>query len=301
MDWGEEESVPPEPPVVTSTPPTGQSETSSGVGGGGGGGRRESWGHGEDPTSGPSEPGVYKCVAIYTYEAQNPDELSIVENEHLELIGEGDGDGWVRARNYKGEEGYVPQNYVEADADAEVGDSGSASMPGYPLQPQISFSSVDYHVQDPNAVVPPGDLDAAGQPLGPPLDSVAEESQPMTVTTTTTAAPSAIRKTSDSSMPNGFSGGSGGYPMEEYGHQVNSEDVNVGAPATSVSSGFTTPFINELRGEGGEFCRALYDYEATGPEELSFYEGQIIRLTKRVKKRELKMLNNFHPFLSLLI
>ena len=32
----------------------------------------------------------------------------------------------------------------------------------------------------------------------------------------------------------------------------------------------------------GNFCRALYDYEATGPEELSFYEGQIIRIIRFV-------------------
>jgi len=35
--------------------------------------------------------------------------------------------------------------------------------------------------------------------------------------------------------------------------------------------------------DGGiDFCRALYDYEATAPEELSFYEGQIIKITRRV-------------------
>lgn len=39
----------------------------------------------------------------HTTQAQNPDELTIVENEELELMGEGDGDGWVQARNYKGE------------------------------------------------------------------------------------------------------------------------------------------------------------------------------------------------------
>lgn len=252
MDWGEEEVAPPEPPV-TSPPPTAKSEGSST------GGRRESWS--TDQAAG-SESGLIKCVAIYTYEAQNPDELSIVENEHLELIGEGDGDGWVRARNYKGEEGYVPQNYVEAEAPT------SASMPGYPLQPQISFSSVDYYVQDPNAVVPPGDLDRA------PLDSVSESAE----------LASSTRKHSESSMPNGYGAvGGSGLDTDDYSHQVAAEDVNVAAPATSVSSGFTTPFINELRGDGAEYCRALYDYEATGPEELSFYEGQIIKLTKKVR------------------
>jgi hypothetical protein len=48
-------------------------------------------------------------------QAQHPDELTIVESEQLEVIGEGDGDGWLRARNYKGQEGFVPHNYLDVD------------------------------------------------------------------------------------------------------------------------------------------------------------------------------------------
>ncbi|XP_032309765.1 protein nervous wreck isoform X8 [Drosophila ananassae] len=58
---------------------------------------------------------IFKCTALYSYTAQNPDELTIVENEQLEVVGEGDGDGWLRARNYRGEEGYVPHNYLDID------------------------------------------------------------------------------------------------------------------------------------------------------------------------------------------
>lgn len=54
---------------------------------------------------------------MYSYNAQNPDELTIVENEQLEVIGDGDGDGWLRARNYRGEEGYVPHNYLDVERD----------------------------------------------------------------------------------------------------------------------------------------------------------------------------------------
>ncbi|ODN02242.1 F-BAR and double SH3 domains protein 2 [Orchesella cincta] len=197
VDWGDQHEEPSEEPPVASPPPTDNQSQS---------GHRESWSN--DPNE--SQSGLVKCVAIYTYTAQNPDELSIVENEHLELIGEGDGDGWVRARNYKGEEGYVPQNYVEAE--------GNASMPGYPLQPQISFSSVDYHVQDPNAAVPDGTPDQV------PLDSVTEGQETV----------------------------------------VESVESSVG----------------------------LYDYEATGPEELSFYEGQIVRILKRVCRYKIPEFDN---------
>lgn len=54
---------------------------------------------------------------MYSYNAQNPDELTIVENEQLEVVGDGDGDGWLRARNYRGEEGYVPHNYLDVERD----------------------------------------------------------------------------------------------------------------------------------------------------------------------------------------
>ena len=49
---------------------------------------------------------MLKCkhlLCIPGQQALNPDELTIVENEELELVSEGDGDGWVQARNYKGE------------------------------------------------------------------------------------------------------------------------------------------------------------------------------------------------------
>ena len=117
----------------------------------------------------------------------------------MDLIGEGDGDGWVRARNYKGEEGYVPQNYVEVET--------SSSPAGYPLQPQISFSSVDYHVQEQNQTQTAKDQ-----------NSIAN-----------------------------------GYPeqeTEDYLNQNLPEEVPVTTAPTTVSSGLTTPFINDYRGEG---------------------------------------------------
>lgn len=85
---------------------------------------------------------IFKCTALYSYTAQNPDELTIVENEQLEVIGDGDGDGWLRARNYRGEEGYVPNNYLDVERDVPADTNANQR-----LSTQISFSSVDYTVE----------------------------------------------------------------------------------------------------------------------------------------------------------
>lgn len=58
------------------------------------------------------------------FQASNADELDMKENEFLEIISDGDGDGWVRARNSDGKVGYIPQNYIDVQEDggADVDD-----------------------------------------------------------------------------------------------------------------------------------------------------------------------------------
>ncbi|XP_044313502.1 protein nervous wreck isoform X3 [Drosophila rhopaloa] len=115
------------------------------------------WGAGEEeedkdePIVPEPKEAIFKCTALYSYTAQNPDELSIVENEQLEVVGEGDGDGWLRARNYRGEEGYVPHNYL--DIDQETAGSAFNGTSGNQLRSQISFSSVDYTVDNEDQTV----------------------------------------------------------------------------------------------------------------------------------------------------
>lgn len=141
---------------------------------------------------------IFKCIALYSYNAQNPDELTIIENEQLEVIGDGDGDGWLRARNYRGEEGYVPHNYLDVERDvSENANSNQA------LTTQISFSSVDYTV---------------------------ESEEP----------------------------------------DVQSPD-QVSVIAVPVQSEVTTK----------EYCIALYDYDASAEDELTFEENQIITIINK--------------------
>ncbi|XP_071500036.1 uncharacterized protein [Diadema antillarum] len=105
----------------------------------------------EDQTSQGSS-GQVKCTAIFDYTAQRDDELTIREKDVLELIEESEGDGWVKARNQRGEVGYVPENYIEVEklrlsfSSSPRGD-GSISQQGGVLGHGSSQSSVDYEVQ----------------------------------------------------------------------------------------------------------------------------------------------------------
>ncbi|KAL1456307.1 hypothetical protein WDU94_001049 [Cyamophila willieti] len=180
-----------------------------------------SWGpeDGEEPAPVvPPEPTgpVYKCIALYSYTGSKSDELSIVENEQLEVIGDGDGDGWLRARNYKGEEGFVPHNYLDVDREENVAMDNSlhTGASSYQLTSQISFSSVDYTV-----------------------DENEEPNSEVSVTTITTVK---------ESIP---------APVKNLDLTEGSKDV---------------------------FAIALYDYEATCPEELNLSEGQVLKILRKI-------------------
>ena len=86
-----------------------------------------------------------RCVALYNFSAENPDELDMVNHEELELLGEGEDEGWVRVRNYKGDEGFVPRSYLELLLGKDSERVFTETFMGQPiLQPAPSFSSVDY-------------------------------------------------------------------------------------------------------------------------------------------------------------
>ncbi|XP_017286510.1 F-BAR and double SH3 domains protein 2 isoform X2 [Kryptolebias marmoratus] len=53
------------------------------------------------------------CKVLYSYKASQPDELTIDEQEMLEVIEDGDMEDWVKARNKTGQIGYVPEKYLQ--------------------------------------------------------------------------------------------------------------------------------------------------------------------------------------------
>ncbi|XP_040007309.1 F-BAR and double SH3 domains protein 2-like isoform X1 [Xiphias gladius] len=53
------------------------------------------------------------CKVLYSYKASQPDELTIEEQDILEVIDDGDMEDWVKARNRSGQVGYVPEKYLQ--------------------------------------------------------------------------------------------------------------------------------------------------------------------------------------------
>ena len=57
---------------------------------------------------------IWRAVVLFTFEANNEDELDVVENEEVDiLVRECDEEGWLMGRTKAGRRGYVPYNYVE--------------------------------------------------------------------------------------------------------------------------------------------------------------------------------------------
>ncbi|KAK2849563.1 hypothetical protein Q5P01_009397 [Channa striata] len=53
------------------------------------------------------------CRVIYSYQAGQSDELSIMEGEELQVIEDGDVEDWLKVCNSCGQVGYVPERYVQ--------------------------------------------------------------------------------------------------------------------------------------------------------------------------------------------
>ncbi|KAJ8297403.1 hypothetical protein KUTeg_023934 [Tegillarca granosa] len=101
-----------------------------------------------------------RCKAIYDFVASNSDELDMTEGEELEIIADGEGDGWVKGRNLNGEVGYIPENYIETYNINDNADTNSAEIHSPPAieihspestnditQEVTSYSSGDMEVQ----------------------------------------------------------------------------------------------------------------------------------------------------------
>uniref|UniRef100_A0A3B5BI02 FCH and double SH3 domains protein 1-like n=1 Tax=Stegastes partitus TaxID=144197 RepID=A0A3B5BI02_9TELE len=53
------------------------------------------------------------CRVVYSYQASQSDELSVIEGEELQVIEDGDVEDWLKVCNSCGQVGYVPERYVQ--------------------------------------------------------------------------------------------------------------------------------------------------------------------------------------------
>lgn len=72
-------------------------------------------------------PGEEHAIALYDFDAQGDDELSVTENEKLVIV-EKENEDWWKVRNQAGKEGVVPASYVEAVDEPPASSSAAAGM-----------------------------------------------------------------------------------------------------------------------------------------------------------------------------
>ncbi|TSK13506.1 Sorting nexin-33 [Bagarius yarrelli] len=71
-----------------------------------------------------------KAVALYTFQSENKEEISIQENEELVIFDENSVDGWLQGENSRGERGLFPASYVEI-----IRQRSNSNLTDYSLSP----------------------------------------------------------------------------------------------------------------------------------------------------------------------
>ncbi|CAG5123736.1 unnamed protein product, partial [Candidula unifasciata] len=188
------------------------------------------------------------CSALYDFQASNYDEMTIKAGEKLELVADGDGEGWVKAKNLLGQEGYIPETYVNL--------SGLSDTPA--AVAVEAMNAVNETISE--SVKPPPPPAAAASPQ--------QRQQP----------PQAVRASSPE-----LQSPTSGDLQQDTASSYSSGDLEV-QQTTEVMATGKQPLPSTVVTSTGEkisWARALYDYEAQTEEELSFLEGALIRILRK--------------------
>ena len=131
---------------------------------------------------------IWKALVLYTFTANNEDELTVSENEDIcVLVRECDEEGWVMARNQSGRKGYVPSNYIEVYASlareesqgpqfsrqSSVCSSGQPAQSGQVVKQVSVESNSSWGAPAQSFSMPP--IPETGPPLGLTTDEEEEE------------------------------------------------------------------------------------------------------------------------------
>ena len=81
-----------------------------------------------------------------------------MQGEHLQIIGDGEGDGWVKAMREDGSTGLIPENYVQYFENGAFPDDNEVNVDGDLSMEQdtslhtgervSAYSATDYEVQN---------------------------------------------------------------------------------------------------------------------------------------------------------
>ena len=78
---------------------------------------------------------IWKAVVLFTFQANNEDEINITENEQVDImVKECDEEGWVMVRSSTGQKGYAPTNYLEVFASESLGNQQGVGGSSQPMQ-----------------------------------------------------------------------------------------------------------------------------------------------------------------------
>ncbi|XP_074649668.1 F-BAR and double SH3 domains protein 2-like [Tubulanus polymorphus] len=213
-----------------------------------------------------------QAYALYDFPASNPDELSMTVHEPVIVIGTGLGDGWLKARNANGEEGFIPENYIQYydDSTATTGDY-TGQVDYNTGQVEYNPSQYGYNAETTAETSQPAPSSSLPYYDEPPGDIWADEENTENQQSTVTDTAWNQQQTDTQGWVDQVSADNGGFT---------SQDISAPASAYTSADYEVQEAIQPQQTSEGCWGRALYDYEATEPGELSFQEGQLIRIIR---------------------
>ena len=240
------------------------------------------------------------------------------ENEAITvLLDECDEEGWVMGMNASGDKGFVPQNYVQMAGEGdEQAQAVSSDYNNYGMQRQDSYQSTSsYGSQQQSAagvdqyglyrqdsaasqgsngiIIPPASIPASMTPIPEAAETASTSSpyyappvHPLEATTALEDSSeeeeeeeeedSSFEGETESSMPPSALGPPPGLPPPGPPPPGPPRSDSGESQSRRLSISFSQSIDNCK-----DFCRATYDYDATGRDEITFEEGDTIRVLKR--------------------
>ena len=218
-----------------------------------------------------------QVYVLYNFDAQNGDELTITENELVWVTNEEcDEEGWAVCINSEGTKGFVPLNYLDF-GDQEAQPEVAAEQPEEVANPVESAPS-----QTMGYGKPPGDDDWGFPGMG------AQDSQPQAPSQPTMPAQPPPWQASFDGMENSSE--------EEDSSEDEEEATDAMPPPPDIppplpdcpppihdfSKSASISIDGSLSTFATDYCTGMYDYDATGSDEISFKAGDKIKILNRI-------------------